>query len=80
MIRSWQGNHPKIHSSAFISESAYVVGSVEVGENSSVWPATVIRGDSGKIIVGKNTYTVEVSQDEEGNGAGFLFGLPDPKS
>ena len=55
MIRSWQGKHPKIHPSAFVSEAAYVVGAVEIGENSSVWPATVIRGDSGKITVGKNT-------------------------
>ena len=26
---------------------------------------------------GKNTFTLEVSQDPEGNGEGFLFGLPD---
>jgi len=26
---------------------------------------------------GKDTFTIEVSQDEEGNGEGFLFGLPD---
>ena len=27
---------------------------------------------------GRDSYTVEVSQDEEGNGPGFLFGLPVP--
>ncbi len=54
MIRSIDGKGPKIHPSAFISEAAYVVGDVEIGEGSSVWPGAVIRGDYGKIIVGKN--------------------------
>lgn len=55
MIRSFNGKTPKIAESAFISEAAYVVGDVEIGENSSVWPGTVIRGDFGKIIIGNNT-------------------------
>lgn len=55
MIRSWKGKTPKIDPSAFVSEAAYVVGDVEIGENSSIWPGTVIRGDSGKISIGKNT-------------------------
>ena len=55
MIRSFNGFNPKIHPSAFVSEAAYVVGNVEIGENSSVWPGAVIRGDFGKIRVGKNT-------------------------
>jgi len=46
---------PKIAESVFISEAAYVVGEVELGENSSVWPGAVIRGDSGNIRIGKNT-------------------------
>ena len=54
MIRSIDGKVPKIHPSAFISEAAYIVGDVEIGEGSSVWPGAVIRGDYGKIIVGKN--------------------------
>ena len=54
MIRSVYGKGPKIHPSAFISEAAYVVGDVEIGEGSSVWPGAVIRGDYGKIIIGKN--------------------------
>jgi len=29
---------------------------------------------------GKNTFTLEVSQDEEGNGQGFIFGLPTPQA
>jgi len=55
MIRSFNGKTPKIAESAFVSETAYVIGDVEIGENSSVWPGAVIRGDMGKIIIGKNT-------------------------
>ena len=54
MIRNVDGKGPRIHPSAFISEAAYVVGDVEIGEGSSVWPGAVIRGDYGKIIIGKN--------------------------
>ena len=55
MIRNFCGRSPKISASAFISEAAYVIGDVEIGENSNVWPGAVIRGDFGKIIIGKNT-------------------------
>ena len=55
MIRSWKNIKPKIHPTAFISEAAYVLGEVEIGSNSSIWPGVVIRGDSGKIKIGNNT-------------------------
>jgi len=58
MIRSFSGVTPRIADSAFVSEAAYVVGDVEIGENSSVWPGAVIRADFGKIIIGENC-TVE---------------------
>ncbi len=53
LIRSINGKTPNIHPSVFVSESAYIVGDVTIGENSSVWPGAVIRGDYGKIIIGK---------------------------
>ena len=55
MIRSFNGKTPKIVESAFISEAAYVVGDVEIGENSSVWPGAVIRADFANIKIGRNT-------------------------
>jgi carbonic anhydrase/acetyltransferase-like protein (isoleucine patch superfamily) len=55
MIRGFNGKTPQIADSAFISEAAYVVGDVEIGENSSVWPGAVIRGDIGNIKIGKNS-------------------------
>jgi carbonic anhydrase/acetyltransferase-like protein (isoleucine patch superfamily) len=55
MIREFNGKSPKIASSAFVSEAAYIVGDVEIGENSNIWPGAVIRADFGKITIGKNT-------------------------
>ncbi|MDB9822994.1 gamma carbonic anhydrase family protein [Deltaproteobacteria bacterium] len=54
MIRSFRGKTPKIADSVFVSEAAYIIGDVEISENSSVWPGAVIRGDFGKITIGKN--------------------------
>jgi carbonic anhydrase/acetyltransferase-like protein (isoleucine patch superfamily) len=54
MIREFNGKTPKIANSAFISEWAYIVGDVEIGENTGVWPGTVIRGDFGPIRIGRN--------------------------
>jgi carbonic anhydrase/acetyltransferase-like protein (isoleucine patch superfamily) len=55
MIRSIKGKTPQIHPTAFVSETAYIVGEVTIGENSSIWPGAVIRGDFGSINIGKNT-------------------------
>ncbi|GBD11007.1 Putative acetyltransferase EpsM [bacterium HR23] len=55
MIRTWNGKTPKVHPTAFISEAAYVAGDVEIGEYTSVWPGTVIRGDTAPIRIGRHT-------------------------
>lgn len=54
MIRNFNGKAPKIAKSAFVSEAAYIVGDVEIGENSNVWPGSVIRADFGRIKIGSN--------------------------
>ncbi len=55
MIRSFEDKSPKVHPSAWVSEAAYVVGDVEIGEGSSVWPCAVIRADFGRVVIGKKT-------------------------
>ena len=52
MIRSFNGKTPRIAESAFVSEAAYVVGDVEIGEHSNVWPGAVIRADFAAIKIG----------------------------
>lgn len=55
MIRCFDEKKPVISETAFISEAAYIIGDVIIGENSSVWPGAVIRGDFGKITIGSGT-------------------------
>ena len=55
MIRTLDGVAPRVHPTAYVSEAAYVIGDVVIGEGASVWPGTVIRGDMGRIVIGKYT-------------------------
>lgn len=55
MIRDFEGIKPEIHESVYVSESAEIIGKVSIGENSSVWYTSVIRGDDEYIKIGKNT-------------------------
>jgi len=55
MIRAFQGKWPKVHETAFVEESAYVIGDVEIGEHSSVWFHSVVRGDVNSIQIGHHT-------------------------
>jgi carbonic anhydrase/acetyltransferase-like protein (isoleucine patch superfamily) len=55
MIRSFENARPQIATSAYVDETALIIGDVVVGENSSVWPMSVIRGDIHHIRIGKNT-------------------------
>ena len=45
MIRSFRGIAPKVALSAYVDPSAQVIGDVEIGERSSVWPNASLRGD-----------------------------------
>jgi len=55
MIRSYRDKTPSIGKGSYIDESAVVIGDVTLGENCSVWPLTVMRGDINSIRVGDNT-------------------------
>ena len=55
MIRAYRGVLPKVHPTAFIDESAQVIGDVSIGEASSVWMHVVMRGDVHWIKVGRRS-------------------------
>ena len=67
MIRNFNGKTPRIAESAFVSEAAYVVGDVVIGDNSSIWPGTVIRGDFGSITIGCNSVVEDNSVIHSGS-------------
>src|ERR1700730_233309 len=54
-IRSYRGKMPKIAASAYIDRASVIIGDVEIGEDSSIWPLTVVRGDVHHIRIGNRT-------------------------
>lgn len=55
MLKPFRGTVPKIAETAFIEESAQIIGDVEVGAHSSVWFNCVVRGDCNSIRIGEYT-------------------------
>jgi carbonic anhydrase/acetyltransferase-like protein (isoleucine patch superfamily) len=61
MIREFQGQRPRVAATAFIAESAMLIGDVMIGEESSVWYHSVLRGDMNFIRLGDRTNIQDLS-------------------
>jgi len=55
VLRPYRGQLPVVHPTAYIDQSAQVIGDVEVGAESSVWMNVVIRGDVNRIRIGQRS-------------------------
>jgi carbonic anhydrase/acetyltransferase-like protein (isoleucine patch superfamily) len=55
MIRSYKGKRPRIPATAYIDDSAQLIGDVILGEHASVWMNCVLRGDVHSIRVGAHS-------------------------
>ncbi len=55
MIYPYQNQSPKIHSSVFVAPGAQIIGEVQIGQGSSVWFNTVVRGDVFPIFIGEQS-------------------------
>jgi carbonic anhydrase/acetyltransferase-like protein (isoleucine patch superfamily) len=55
LIRKYQNHTPEIGAGTYIDDSAVIIGDVSIGEDSSIWPGVVIRGDVHWIRIGKRT-------------------------
>ena len=81
-IRTLPGKTPNIAESAFVDETALVIGDVTIDEDSSIWPMTVVRGDVEKITIGKRTNiqdacVLHVTHDGEYTSGGFPLKIGD---
>lgn len=54
-IRKFEKFSPQIHNSVYVDPQACVIGDVQIGKNSSIWPMTVVRGDVNSICIGDDT-------------------------
>ncbi len=70
MIRTHGGRIPRIAASAYVADSADVIGDVEIGDNASIWFTTVLRGDIEPIRIGAN------SNIQDGSVVHTMLGSP----
>lgn len=75
-VRSFKGIQPQIAASAYVDESAVVIGDVVIGEDSSIWPMAVVRGDVNYIRIGKRSNVqdgsvLHVTHAHDGAPGGF---------
>lgn len=81
-IRIFKGITPTVAATAFIDDSALVVGDVTVGDDSSLWPMVVARGDVHTITIGRRTNiqdgsVLHVTQDNEFSPGGYPLRVGD---
>ena len=74
MIRSFSGRAPKIHPKAFVHDSAEVIGKVSLGEDASVFPGCVLRGDIDEIKVGARSNIQDLTVIHTRNGQPTIIG------
>ncbi len=55
MLRPYRSILPRIHPTAWVDDTAQVIGDVEVGEQSSIWMNVIVRGDVNWIRIGRRT-------------------------
>lgn len=75
-VRSFEGVRPQLSEGVYIDEAATVIGDVQIGADSSVWPGCVLRGDVHHIRVGARTNiqdgsVLHVSHDSTYHPGGF---------
>lgn len=54
-LRRYQGMEPQLGERVYIDPASVVIGDVVLGDDCSVWPMTVIRGDMHRIRIGART-------------------------
>ena len=79
-IRNFENHSPSIADTAFIDESAVVIGNVTIADDVSVWPLTAIRGDIHSISIGAGTNiqdgsVLHVTHDSEYSPGGFALSI-----
>jgi carbonic anhydrase/acetyltransferase-like protein (isoleucine patch superfamily) len=75
-VRPYLDRHPRLGANAYIDPTALVIGDVELGDDVSVWPMTVIRGDVNYIRIGARSNVqdgsvLHVSRPFPGHDAGY---------
>jgi len=54
-ILEYLGKKPQLDAGVFIADSARVIGDAQIGEQSSIWFGSVLRGDINRVVIGHHT-------------------------
>lgn len=73
-LYSLDGVAPQVADSAWVADSAQVMGQVELGADSSVWFGAVVRGDTDRISIGKGTNIQDASVLHADHGKPLTIG------
>lgn len=81
-IRDWQGKRPTLGARVYVDPASVVLGDVELGEDCSVWPMAVIRGDMHQIRIGARTSVqdgsvLHITHASDFNPGGFPLTIGD---
>ena len=73
-MRTFAGREPKIHRTAFIHDSAEIIGKVTVEAQASVFPGCVLRGDIDRIVIGARSNVQDLSIIHTRHGRPTIIG------
>lgn len=81
-IRDHLGKQPQFGNGAYVDEFALVIGDVTLGEDCSIWPMTVVRGDVNTITIGARTNiqdnsVLHVTHDGRYTPGGYALSIGD---
>ncbi|WP_253446440.1 gamma carbonic anhydrase family protein [Halomonas sp. Y3] len=81
-IRPWKDTTPRLGARVYIDPASLVLGDVELGDDSSVWPMAVVRGDMHRIRIGARTSVqdgcvLHITHASDFNPGGFPLTIGD---
>jgi|CXWL01.1.fsa_nt_gi carbonic anhydrase/acetyltransferase-like protein (isoleucine patch superfamily) len=74
MVRSFAGRRPRIHPTAFVHDSAELIGKVTLAADASVFPGCVLRGDIDEIKIGARTNIQDLTVIHTRKGSPTIVG------
>ena len=73
-LYTFENSTPEIKETSFVAPNASLIGRVKIGENSSVWFNTVLRGDMETITIGNESNIQDLSMGHAAPGFPLLLG------
>jgi carbonic anhydrase/acetyltransferase-like protein (isoleucine patch superfamily) len=79
-LRPFAKRQPRCGNAVYIDPSAIIIGDVTFGDDASVWPLTVIRGDVNRIVIGaatnvQDSSVLHVTHASERSPGGFALSI-----